>query len=68
MNFYHIITINMIANLKKKKIVCIDGDGSLLMHTSAIQNSALMKNFIHLMINNGVHDSVGGQKINSKSL
>jgi phosphonopyruvate decarboxylase len=38
------------------------------MHTSAIQNSALMKNFIHILINNGVHDSVGGQKIYSKKL
>ena len=27
-----------------------------------------MKNFIHLVINNGVHDSVGAQKINSKKL
>jgi len=62
------VSAGIAKNLKKKKIVCIDGDGSLLMHTSAIQNSALMKNFIHLMINNGVHDSVGGQKINSKNL
>ena len=62
------VSAGIAKNLKKKKLICIDGDGSLLMHTSAIQNSALMKNFIHIMINNGVHDSVGGQKINSKNL
>ena len=62
------ISAGIAKNLKNRKIICIDGDGSLLMHTSAIQNSAMMKNFIHLVINNGVHDSVGAQKINSKKL
>jgi len=65
----HAISVSAgIAKNLIKKVICIDGDGSLLMHTSAIQNSALMKNFIHIMINNGVHDSVGGQKIYSKKL
>jgi phosphonopyruvate decarboxylase len=62
------VSAGIAKNLKKKKLICIDGDGSLLMHTSAIQNSALMKNFIHVLINNGVHDSVGGQNINTKKL
>jgi phosphonopyruvate decarboxylase len=62
------ISAGIAKNLKKRKIICIDGDGSLLMHTSAIQNSAMMKNFIHVVINNGVHDSVGAQKINSTNL
>lgn len=53
---------------KKKKIICIDGDGSLLMHLgSNIMNSNL-NNFTHILINNGVHDSVGGQLINSTKL
>ena len=40
----HAVSVSAgIAKNLKKKIVCIDGDGSLLMHTSAIQNSALMK-------------------------
>ena len=62
------VSAGIAKNLKKRKIICIDGDGSLLMHTSSIQNSAMMKNFIHLVINNGVHDSVGAQKINSKNI
>ena len=55
-------------NCKDQKNNCIDGDGSLLMHVSGLQNSAMMKNFIHILINNGVYDSVGGQKINSIKL
>jgi phosphonopyruvate decarboxylase len=50
-----------IALSKKKKIICIDGDGSFLMHTGAIGLSAKIKNLIHIVINNGAHDSVGGQ-------
>ena len=65
----HAVSVSTgIAKNLKKKIICIDGDGSLLMHTSGMQNSAMMKNFIHILINNGVHDSVGGQKINSIKL
>jgi phosphonopyruvate decarboxylase len=62
------VSAGIAKNLEKKKIICIDGDGSLLMHTSAMQNSAMMKNLIHVLINNGVHDSVGAQKINSKNI
>ena len=62
------VSTGIAKNFKKKKIICIDGDGSLLMHTSGMQNSAMMRNFIHILINNGVHDSVGGQKINSIKL
>tara|TARA_E500000178_G_C17036987_1_gene764016 strand:- start:2903 stop:4045 length:1143 start_codon:yes stop_codon:yes gene_type:complete len=62
------VAAGIAKNKTNRKIICIDGDGSLLMHTSGMQNSSLMKNFIHLFINNGVHESVGGQKINSKSL
>ena len=65
----HAVSVSAgIAKNLKKKIICIDGDGSLLMHVSGMQNSAIMKNFIHILINNGVHDSVGGQKINSIKL
>lgn len=62
------ISAGIAKNLKKLKVVCIDGDGSLLMHTSGIQNSSLFSNFVHILINNGVHDSVGGQKINKSKI
>lgn len=47
----------------KKTVYCIDGDGSMLMHLGgqgvAIQNAP--KNFKYIVINNGAHESVGGQ-------
>ena len=53
-----------------RKIVCIDGDGSLLMHfgslTSAI--SIKPKNFYHILMNNEVHESVGGQETAARYL
>lgn len=46
-----------------RKVVCLDGDGSLLMHmgTLAVIGQSRLANFLHVVINNGAHDSVGGQ-------
>lgn len=44
-----------------KKVVCLDGDGATLMHMGGLTNSALSSTLIHIVINNGAHDSVGGQ-------
>lgn len=44
-------------------VFCLDGDGASVMHlgnlTSVGQSGA--KNFIHVLLNNAAHDSVGGQ-------
>lgn len=47
----------------EKKVICIDGDGSFLMHmgTAGIIGQSNLTNFIHIVLNNGAHDSVGGQ-------
>lgn len=46
-----------------KKLVMLDGDGALLMHLGSLpviaQNAK--GDFIHIVINNGSHESVGGQ-------
>jgi phosphonopyruvate decarboxylase len=52
----------------KKKIICIDGDGSMLMHTGSMGISAQINNFLHIIINNSSHDSVGGQPTLGKTL
>jgi phosphonopyruvate decarboxylase len=47
-----------------KKVYCIDGDGSIIMHMGTLAINGQMKsvqNFKHIVINNGAHDSVGGQ-------
>ena len=48
---------------KKNKTVCIDGDGSLLMHLGSIKTAATFakENFKYILLNNNCHDSVGGQ-------
>ena len=45
-------------------IVCLDGDASLIMHMGgmSIVGGAQAKNFYHIVLNNGAHESVGGQK------
>ncbi len=46
-----------------KNIYCIDGDGSFIMHMGAfaIIPTIADKNFKYILINNGAHESVGGQ-------
>lgn len=53
-----------IALNKKKNVYCLDGDGSFLMHLGsfAVIGSMKLKNFKYILINNGCHQSVGGQK------
>lgn len=47
----------------KNTTICIDGDGSLLMHLGSIKTAGNFadKNFKYILINNNSHDSVGGQ-------
>jgi len=46
-----------------KKIICMDGDGSLLLHLGSIKTVGTFakKNFKYVLLNNNSHDSVGGQ-------
>ena len=48
---------------KDRKIICLDGDGAMLMHLGALPIIASIKpeNFIHVLLNNRAHESVGGQ-------
>ena len=45
-----------------RQVFCLDGDGAMLMHMggAAIVGAAGVANFKHVILNNGVHDSVGG--------
>jgi phosphonopyruvate decarboxylase len=57
------IALGIASQRKDRQIVCIDGDGAALMHlgSMAINGMSGMSNFKHIIINNGAHDSVGGQ-------
>ena len=60
---------------KDKNVFCLDGDGALLMHLGGLATNAHegQSNFHHIVLNNGTHDSVGGQptlgsKVNFKNI
>ena len=46
-----------------RRVWCFDGDGATIMHmgSMAIVASKAPKNYVHVVFNNGAHDSVGGQ-------
>ena len=46
-----------------RRVWCFDGDGAAIMHmgSMAIVASKEPKNYVHVVFNNGAHDSVGGQ-------
>lgn len=47
----------------ERKVFCFDGDGAFIMHMGAITNIGDLapKNLVHIVFNNGAHESVGGQ-------
>ncbi len=60
-----------IANVKKdRKIWIIDGDGAVLMHmgSMAVLGVNCPKNVVHVVINNGAHETVGGMPTVAKQI
>ena len=57
------IALGIALSKPNRDVYCLDGDGALLMHLGglAIIGSQEVGNFKHIVINNGAHDSVGGQ-------
>ena len=57
------IALGMAMQQPNRPIYCIDGDGAALMHMGslAISGANAGSNFTHLIVNNGAHESVGGQ-------
>ena len=57
------IALGIALQKRNRKVYCLDGDGSLIMHmgTLAINASMNCSNFKHIVFNNSAHDSVGGQ-------
>lgn len=45
------------------QVVCLDGDGAALMHMGGMATIGASDtgNLLHIVLNNGAHDSVGGQ-------
>ena len=56
------IALGVSINQPNRKIWCIDGDGAALMHMGAmaVVGSYKPNNLVHILINNGAHETVGG--------
>ncbi|WP_168452765.1 phosphonopyruvate decarboxylase [Sphingopyxis microcysteis] len=57
------IALGLSNALPGRRIVCLDGDGAILMHMGGLATAGVLGrgDFLHIVLNNGAHDSVGGQ-------
>lgn len=58
------IGLGLAVGAPDKKIVVFDGDAAAVMHMGSLATNGRYqpKNLIHIVLNNGVNESVGGQK------
>ena len=74
-NFYMIGSMGLASSIglglalqnPKKTIYVFDGDGNILMNLGSLTTISKLKpkNFIHIIFDNSVHESTGGQPTNS---
>lgn len=57
------IALGVALEKRDRTVVCLDGDGAVLMHLGGLATigSLAPANYRHIVLNNGAHDSVGGQ-------
>lgn len=57
------IALGIALEQPSRRVWCFDGDGAAIMHLGgmAIVASKAGANYMHVVFNNGAHDSVGGQ-------
>ena len=56
------VALGVAMNRKDRRVWCLDGDGAALMHLGAMSviGAQNPNNFVHVVINNCAHESVGG--------
>lgn len=64
------IALGLALGAKERRVWCIDGDGSMIMHMGSLPviGSIRPHNLIHIAINNTSHESVGGQPTAAKKV
>lgn len=57
------IAFEIASSKKNTRVICLDGDGASLMHLGSYTTIGTRPcaNLTHIVLNNGAHDSVGGQ-------
>ncbi len=56
------IALGIALHRPEKRVWCVDGDGAALMHMGALAviGACRPDNLVHIVINNGAHETVGG--------
>lgn len=64
------VALGISLSRPEKQVICLDGDGAALMHLGHLATIAHLrpKRLTHFLLNNGVHDSVGGQPTTNPDL
>ena len=64
------IALGIKNNKPKTRVWVIDGDGACIMHMGAMGTIGLVnpKKFVHIVINNSAHETVGGMPTASKTM
>ncbi|HCR42000.1 TPA: phosphonopyruvate decarboxylase [Patescibacteria group bacterium] len=64
------IALGIALHKPDRQVYCLDGDGAAIMHMGAMAIIGTQKpaNFKHIVINNGAHESVGGQPTAGQSI
>ena len=63
-------TAMSLSSYYKGKVICLDGDGSFIMHLGSFSsiNKKEHKNLKYILIDNASHESIGGQPINLRHI
>ncbi|MBR2275542.1 MAG: phosphonopyruvate decarboxylase [Lachnospiraceae bacterium] len=64
------IALGIALQKPETRVWCIDGDGAMLMHMGslAVIGSVKPENLIHIVLNNGAHETVGGMPTAAEKL
>lgn len=64
------IAFRIASEKPERRVWCLDGDGAMLMHLGALPviGRSMQSNLIHVVINNGAHETVGGMPVCSGAL
>ena len=66
----HSSMVSLGISINNQDVICLDGDGSMLMHMGSLRSIGFYnpKKFKHILLNNFCHESVGGQETMSKGI
>jgi phosphonopyruvate decarboxylase len=64
------LSLGVALGAKRNRVITLDGDGALLMRMGALATIGYYrpKNFLHILLNNELHESTGGQSTVSHSI